>query len=369
MAKRSGRHWIKGILKVLSVISAIALLLAYSAPYVHPESIRFIPFFGLTYPLIAIIFGFLMLVQLFFQKWWAATMFVLFISGSGLHLRTFAMGDGDTPPNEQSSLSIMSYNVRLFDRYNESPELANETRLKILNYLKVKSPDVVCFQEFYHQDHPTSFDTKDTIIPLLGIKDYQERYAHRIAGRQNFGIALFSRYPIIEKGEVRFGPDASISNFAIYSDIVFKSDTIRVYNVHLQSIRLEPEEKAALSSEESESGFVNAMRKVMRAFPERAGQSERLMRHIAGSRHPVVVCGDFNDTPVSYAYQRFAGVLVDAFRNCSVGIGKTYAGKIPAGRIDYIFHSENIGSHDFDIQKDALSDHYAINCKVFVKSK
>lgn len=369
MAKKGSRRLISWVLNSLSIVSAIALILSYLAPYVHPESIGIIPVFGLAYPLIVVVFISLMLIQLFFRKWWALSMFVLLIIGTGLHFRILALGDGDDLPKGSSSLKIMSYNVRLFGRYSETLELADETRLNILKFLKRESPDVVCFQEFYHQDKPTSFQTKDTIIPLLGIKDYQERYAHRISGRQNFGIALFSRYPIIEKGEVRFGPEASISNFAIYSDIVFEKDTIRIYNVHLQSIRLEPDDKAALSSEESETGFFAAMEKVMSAFPERAEQSNRLMRHIANSKHPVVVCGDFNDTPISYTYQRFHNELTDAFRNCRRGIGKTYAGKIPAGRIDYIFHSESLGSHDFTIQEDALSDHYAIACKVFVKSK
>ncbi len=367
MTKRVGKRWLRITLNILSIISAISLLLAYLAPYVHPESLPIIPVFGLAYPVIVFVFVFCMLAQLFFRKWWAAAMVILFLTGVGLHLRTLTFGGGDALPKDGKTLKIMSYNVHLFDVYNSDPKRANETRLKILSFLKKESPDIVCFQEFYQQDRPTDFVTKDTIIPLLGIEDYQERYAHRITKRQNFGIALFSKYPIVEKGEVRFDSDIESFNFAIYSDIAYEGDTIRVYNVHLQSIQLNGKDKAALIREES--GFFDAIDKVMEAFPERAKQANRLVEHLENSPYPVVVCGDFNDTPLSYTYQRFHNKLTDAWRNCRTGIGKTYAGKIPAGRIDYIFHSESIGSADFKIQEDALSDHYAISCEVFVKSK
>jgi endonuclease/exonuclease/phosphatase family metal-dependent hydrolase len=79
------------------------------------------------------------------------------------------------------------------------------------------------------------------------------------------------------------------------------------------------------------------------------------------------VCGDFNDTPLSYTYQQFNSTLTDAFRNCGRGIGPTYVGRIPAGRIDYIFHSEDLNSTQFKIQEKSLSDHLAVSCKIFKK--
>ena len=77
---------------------------------------------------------------------------------------------------------------------------------------------------------------------------------------------------------------------------------------------------------------------------------------------PVIICGDFNDTPMSYTYNQFNKGLVDAFRNASFGIGTSYVGKIPAGRIDYIFHSPSLFSSNFTIQKEVLSDHRAVSC-------
>lgn len=70
---------------------------------------------------------------------------------------------------------------------------------------------------------------------------------------------------------------------------------------------------------------------------------------------------------MSYTYSVFYNELEDAFRNSSKGIGRTYAGKLPAGRIDYIFHSESLGVKKFAIQEDNPSDHYGISCTLFKK--
>jgi endonuclease/exonuclease/phosphatase family metal-dependent hydrolase len=100
-------------------------------------------------------------------------------------------------------------------------------------------------------------------------------------------------------------------------------------------------------------------------FPKRAYQAQRVMEHVETSPYPVIVCGDFNDTPLSYTYNQFNKSLIDAFRNCSSGIGPTYIGRVPAGRIDYIFHSKSLNSMEFKIQEGEYSDHRAVSCRIF----
>ena len=366
MGRVRNSRYVRLVLNILSVTTGISLILSYLSPFIPPSYFPSLPLFGLAYPVIIVVFIILMFLQLFINKWWSAVMFAIILLGGNLHFRTFTLGSGDDPGNAKS-YKLMSYNVHLFDVYNGNPEVAEVTRRKIIQFLNDEQPDIVCFQEFYHQDKPTNFSTKDTIIPLLKIENYQERYAHRRAGRKNFGIAIFTKFPIVQKGEVNFNPDRKSFNYAIYSDIVMGKDTVRVYNIHLQSIKLNSSEKALLEDEETDASFFGVLGKIKSSYPIRASQTELLLRHIRKSPYPVVVCGDFNDTPMSFVYNQFNGALTDAFRNCRMGIGKTYAGKIPAGRIDYIFHSESIGSHDFKIQNEALSDHYAISCKIFTK--
>lgn len=361
-------RWLRIVLNSLCIGAGLSLFLAYLAPFVHPTPHSIVPFFGLAYPVIVLSFLALLLVQIFFNKWWALSMFVLLLCGGNLHFRSLTLGS-DHAAEGQPTFRIMSFNVRLFDVYNPDQKIAQQTRKDIIAYLNREKPDIVCFQEFYCQDAPTNFSTKDTIIPVLGIKDYQERYAHSREGRRNFGIAIFTRFPIVEKGEIHFDLNPNSFNYAIYSDIVFQKDTIRIYNAHLQSIHLNSDETETLAQGDGEAGLGHVLRKIQKAYPERASQAIKLMQHIRQSPYPVVVCGDFNDTPMSFAYSQFNSVLIDAFRNCSSGFGKTYVGKIPAGRIDYIFHADQLQSTHFNIQKKALSDHLAIACDIFVKKK
>jgi endonuclease/exonuclease/phosphatase family metal-dependent hydrolase len=324
--------------------------------------------FGLAYPIILIVHLLLLITWIFFDYRWSIILGAVLLIGGTSHFRTFALGGGDDPGND-TTLSIMSYNVRLFDRYNPSRDQSLVNKNKILKVISDRNPDVICFQEFYHQDQPTSFVTKDTILQLLNVKDYHERYIHKLAGRQNFGIATFSKFPVIEKGGINFPGDETTFNYCIYTDIIKESDTFRVYNVHLQSIRLQTDDYAMFEKDGnySESGIFSIVNKIRKAYPIRADQAKLVVNHISNSPYPVIICGDFNDTPLSYVYNQFNRKLTDAFRNSSWGIGKTYAGKIPAGRIDYIFHSNSLGSRNFVVHREKLSDHFAISCEVFGK--
>lgn len=371
--------WLKQIFKfrtllVILTIGALTLLtFAYLTPFIHPSTIPLLPMVGLTYWIIFSVVIFTLILWTFMRSRWALIILAFILIGGKLHLRTFSFGSDEVNENG-TELHVMSYNVRLFDLYNIVRADSFKTRDKIFSYLKERNPDVVCFQEFYHQDNPSEFVTKDTIKQILSTVDIHERYAFKMNGHQNFGIAVMSKYPIIEKGNVAFPADHSSANYCIYTDIVKNKDTFRIYNVHLQSIKLQKDDYALFdekntNSAEQSSNIFKLIQKINRAYPVRAEQAEIIMAHIENSHYPVVVCGDFNDTPLSYCYNQFNSRLTDAFRNTSKGIGATYSGKIPVGRIDYIFHSALIGSKDFVIQKEALSDHYAIDCKLFMKKE
>lgn len=361
----------RNVVGVISIIAFTSLLLSYLSPFINPNTIKFIPLFGLAYPFILLSNILLLIFWLVVKSKWAWVIGITIIIGGKLHFRVFTLGSDDD--NEDAiELSIMSYNVRLFDRYNSDRKKSYTTKDKIFNFLRENSTDVICFQEFYQQDAPTSFVTKDSLIPLLKTVDYHERYAHHLAGRQNFGVAIYSKFPIIEKGTINFNNESSQFNFCIYSDIVKEKDTFRVYNVHLQSIRFGKEdyalfEESTLPNKVKQNRILQLFSKVTKAYPVRAEQTQLILEHVKKSPFPVIICGDFNDTPMSYTYNRFYSSMVDAYKNTSTGIGATYIGKIPIGRIDYIFHSSELGSTQFSIQEEELSDHRAIQCSVFQK--
>lgn len=359
------------IFTLLTAGALVSLVFSYLASYIHPESLSLLPFFGLAYWIIILVNLVLLVFWVIMKSKWSIAILFVLVLGGRLHFRTYAMGT-DEDPSGKTELRVMSYNVHLFDRYNSDRNESYKTKSKILSYIESRNPDVVCFQEFYHQDPPTSFVTKDTILKLMNTKHYHERFAHKLAGRQNFGVAMFSKYRIIEKGNLNFESYKGNYNYCIYADIVKGIDTFRVYNVHLQSIKLQKDDYAIFDPANTNGGDQSSnvfklVSKIRNAYPVRAKQAELIREHMSESPYNVIVCGDFNDTPVSYCYNRFGSSLTDAFRNTSKGIGVTYAGRIPAMRIDYIFHSKTLGSRNFTIQNAALSDHYAIDCSVFVK--
>ena len=370
-------NWIRKIarfsslMKVITISVLISLLLAYLSPFVHPNTIKILPFFGLAYPVIMCFVCFFIVYWALLKSRWFFVVLITIGIGGTLHFRTLAFTfSPEKALQSEEIIRVMSYNVRLFDVYNESITLRNENRNAIIAYVVEKNPDVICFQEFFHQDQPSSFPTKDTLIELLKINSYHERYSHKIRDRQNFGICMLSKYPILAKGDVMFENFANTDNYCIFADIVKGKDTIRVYNVHLQSIKLQQTDYALFGEKNKQSGskkstFRLLLDKLQIAYPSRAEQARRVVEHIKTSPYPVIICGDFNDTPMSYVYNQFNKTLIDSYRETSKGIGVTYAGKVPAGRIDYIFHSSNLKAQNFEIQSKPFSDHLAINCEIW----
>jgi len=355
------------LFKMASVFIFIGMLTCYLAPLIHPETVFILPFFGLAYPIIVLLNLIVFIIWLIFRSKWALFALFVLVIGGKLHFRAFAFNFWQDSKG-QNELNILSYNVRLFDIYNPTKKGALETRDKIFQFIRNQNPDVLCIQEFYRQDKPTKFTTIDSIYSIMGTTIYHERSAYKRHAHQNFGIAMFSKYPMIAKGDVMFDAQSSKDfNYCIYADIVKNNDTFRVYNAHLQSIKFQSEyylisDGDPLENLTDENTIKYMLKKLHVAYQKRAEQARRVSNHAKLSPYPTIICGDFNDTPLSYTYNQFNKNLTDAFRNSSQGIGATYIGKLPAGRIDYIFHSPELASYNFKVHAEELSDHRAISC-------
>lgn len=367
------KKWFKrlsGLFKFLTIFAMGGLLLSYLSPYVHPKTVWVLPFFGLLYPVFLLINALLFLLFVLFRSKWSLVILFIILLGGKLHFRQFAFGKAEKVEKTEEEFTVLSYNVRLFDLYNWSVDSSNINRRKIFAFLNEKQPDIACFQEFYHQDKSTTFPTRDSLTEFLQTVDYHERYSHKSRGRRNFGIAILSKFPMISKGEVPLQLDKGDANdnYCIFADIVRKGDTIRVYNVHLQSIKIRSDEFTSIDANgkvviDKSQAVESVVSKLRKAYPMRADQAKLVLDHAAESPYPVIICGDFNDTPLSYTYHSFQKQYTDAFRELSSGIGATYAGRIPAGRIDYIFYSDKLKGLEYNRQDEILSDHRAIWCR------
>lgn len=338
------------------------LLLSYAGTVVSPEKTVILYFFTLSYPL-------WLAANLFFAGMWLIRrrafgyVHLLAVVAGWTYVSSFVRilpGSDDEGSASDKELGILSYNVRLFDLYNWSEN--TRTRDLIFEQLKSSEAGVFCFQEFYYTARKGVFETRDTLLRLLSTPYIHEKYTHKMTGEQYFGVVTLSKYPIVKKGELAFDNDQN--NFCIFSDIVIEEDTVRVFNAHLASIRLQREDYRFMESGGEGSDRIEGSRRIAgrlrEAARKRARQSDEIAKAVRESPYPVVLCGDFNDTPVSYTYATLSEGMEDSFVARGVGTGGTYIGKIPSFRIDYILHSESFRTLRFTTYNERLSDHRAI---------
>ncbi len=251
----------------------------------------------------------------------------------------------------------------LFDLYNWGKN--KETRNKILTSLKEIDPDILCLQEFYTSEGTTTYNNADTLKSILNTKYFHSEYTATLREVDHWGIATFSKYPIINQGKLIF--NTTSNNICIFTDVVVNYDTIRVYNLHLQSISFSKKDNKFLddvisdkdANDELEQSK-NILRRLKRAFTKRSRQVEMITTHIKTCRHKIILCGDFNDTAASYAYQKLSDGLKDSFIEKGVGFGRTYAGKWPQFRIDYILHAKQLKCKKYLRSEETFTDHFPI---------
>jgi endonuclease/exonuclease/phosphatase family metal-dependent hydrolase len=367
--------WNKLILSI-NIFVLIALLMAFLAPFIHPDTSVYFAFLGLLFPL------FLFIALLFLVYWiisrkrqYIYTLLVLIIGI--LPLRNFFQFTFFTHVlDDQKSFKVMTFNVRVFDLYNWHSNV--ETKDSIVAFVVREAPDVICFQEYYRGDK-IHFSVNNELKDKADLTYVFEHFTGTTSpknkiGTNHFGSAIYSKFPIIYTGVVEFPDDKS--NNVIFADIIKELDTIRVFNGHIGSIRLQYADYLFLGDENQEkyanrkSKEQNIQNRMIVAYKKRAHQTILMMEEIAKSPYPVVLCVDLNDVPVSYAYRQVRNQLTDAFTVSGNGIDGTYIGDnffnriFPVNRIDYIFYSPKFQSSEFTTHTEDLSDHRAVSVKL-----
>lgn len=355
--KGSGiKRFSRNLLLAANIFLILLLLLAYLSIYINPATTAFPAIFGLAYPYIAAANVAMVIIWILFRKWYAIFSALVLAAGFG-YIHNFIRFTNQGK-EEHHDLKLMSYNIRLFNIYEDSER---NTHSKMLQLLRREDPGILCLQEYFVKGDPAAGERK--LREGLGGRTNTHFKLIKSGAASRYGIATITRYPIIYRGDVVHPGSSSMT---IYTDIVVDTDTFRVYNNHLQSFRLRRVEGTLLSEiagEESGSSMrqiSGIYKSLMEGFASRALQVDRVRRHMESSPYPVIVVGDFNDTPVSYTYRRMRSGLKDAFVEAGYGAGFTYRGKYPANRIDYMLYGDEIECTDFDIVKVRYSDHYPI---------
>ena len=332
---------------LINSIFLIGLLLSYVAQFLSPVYFWPISFLGLLFPILFIV-NFIFLIYWSTQmkkQLWANLIFLLI----GIQYIDRFVGIKSVEKNIEKNVKVLCYNVRLFNNYNWLKNINSDT---IFNYLKNEKADIVCLQEF---------------IDLANEKN-KFNYEHSIYnyGSKNGHLAILSNYNIINHENVIKVGENNVENTCIFADIIIEEDTIRLYNIHLASNWFDNEDYLFINRSSKvpiKKGVFAIINKMKKSYKERALQVRVIEQNMKESPYPIIVCGDFNDTPLSFTYNKIKSNLIDSFTISGSGIGDSYV-KIPMLRIDYIMHDNKFKSYNYQKQKKAFSDHYAISCEI-----
>ena len=252
--------------------------------------------------------------------------------------------------HSRNAVTLLSANVRIFNVYAElhDPTYASSRRMQA--WLAASPADILCLQEFYYEPKPFGertgvFNAGQTLGAGSGRQAFISTSLTNGIGAE-FGLAIFSRFAIVRRGVISFGRLSL--NHGMWADLRRpaaptagrpRADTIRVFNVHLQSMSMEEKDIATASS--SKAGFDQKGWYLLRLFRNgamaRGWQADTVLARVLRSPYPVLLAGDTNDLPYSYAYNRLASRLQNAWEQAGLGPGATYNGRLPGLRIDQQF--------------------------------
>ena len=378
-AKKIGNShgFLRRLILVLNILAGLSLLFAYAAYYISPAQFWIFAFFGLAYPFLLLLNVIFVMIWLIFWKRyiWISIIVILLGFNQLLSIVQFRKSLSQNVP--QGSFKILSYNVHsLYEIPKSTVKEKGKRRMlsRVTDFLVQQNPDILCIQEFFLRSEDSLKVLQKFTSGLHTDHYFMKNYIEIKDKRKIFAIATFSRFPITGLGHL-------ISNnsniFAIYTDLMLGRDIIRVYNIHLESIRfgkddysfysqLTDQTKDQENNFDLKQGVFKIFAKLKKAFLIRANQVDILKENIAQSPYPVIICGDFNDTPGSYTYHKMITGFHDSFRNAGNGfLGSTYAGNFPSFRIDYILYDDAFSAYDYRKSNIDLTDHYPI--QVFLK--
>jgi endonuclease/exonuclease/phosphatase family metal-dependent hydrolase len=332
-----------------NVVVAFTTLMAYLLPFLAPKWFPFLSVLTLFLPF------FLVVNVLFFMYWLLQFKKYIFVSGLVLLLgitfiNKFYNLKPTTLPKSEKEFTIMSYNVRLFNKFNWNKKANIPT--KIAEFVSEKNPDILCIQEYSNLEK-TQFS------------NYKYKHVFKEGKNIIVGNSIFSKYKIIDKGVINF-PNST--NNAVYADIIKDKDTLRIYSMHLQSIKISTdiEEEEIQKMNESKTKYI--FRKISSAFTKQQEQALLLKQHYTDCKYKKIICGDMNNSAFSFVYRTIKGSMQDAFESNGEGFGKTYNFKYYPARIDYIFADKNIQINSFETLNDFYnSDHFPLISRLEIK--
>jgi endonuclease/exonuclease/phosphatase family metal-dependent hydrolase len=366
MARTLFRRIIKTSTIIINAVVGVVFLVACLAPYVNPGNWWITGFAGLAVPYLILVLLFFLIFWLVMRPIWALLPLIVLAIGWQQLSVVFAWhpGAGMSQRKPKNTLRIIDWNVQSFNGLSNSKAAKKLAPNELAASVLKMDPDVICMQEFNTARNADNISLFQKQYPY----HYFSRDYQRDSGRYESGCIIFSKYPMIDSGKVKY----PIAESLIYADILKGEDTLRIYTTHLQSFKFKAEdyedmEKIRGQQDENLAASKSLMRKMKLAFARRGRQANIVRDEIDKSPYPLIICGDFNDVPNSYAYFRIKGPRQDAFLRKGFAIGRSFISLAPTLRIDYILADPSFEIKQFDLVDENLSDHLMLVSDILVK--
>lgn len=344
------RKFIKYIILTVNLLAVLLLTASYILPAIDPAVFWWPSLLGLAYPYLLFLNVAFVIFWLLLSWKYLFISLICILAGINIHRNYIQFSGRDS--SIENGIKVMSFNVNHFYAYLNNKDAAFD----MLDFIASIEADIICLQE-------TKLQKSGELNPVR-LKSRFPGIAHVQLAHQSAwnGPVTFSRFPIVAMGEMRF---ENSNNMVIFTDLKMGTDTVRVYNCHLQSYGIRPEDYTMIDTLSFQKVNIDEMKmlggKLRNGYKLRSKQVDQLKRHIDECRYPVIVCGDFNDTPTSFTYKTIASDLNDAFVESGRGISNTYRGKLPSYRIDYILYSNDFNAHNYRRYRVEYSDHFPIS--------
>ncbi len=353
---------------LINLVSLAMMILSIAAWHFPPYQFMFPAFLGLIFPALLIFNVLFLFFWIAFLRWRFVAVCVLALLFCSEAIFVYYSVHGKTKEVQEDCFKVLTYNVAGF-RWAEGEEARSNP---IFDYMQNSDADIICLQEFVINNKKFN---PDGIISIDELDDILDAYPYRsvvklgtVEGAYSFGLACYSKFPILKTKQI---PIDSELNGAVQYEIQIKDKTLSLFNIHLESNRLTLDDKELYHdffrtrNAKIFDQLSNQMQmKLGAAYIKRAQHADLIARWINRQETDgVVVCGDFNDPPISYAYHKIknAGtILLDSYEQTGFGPGITYYENGFWFRIDYIMHTRNMQAFTSTVDKVKYSDHYPL---------
>jgi endonuclease/exonuclease/phosphatase family metal-dependent hydrolase len=352
------------VLFVINIIMVAVFLFACLNWYFNPQQLPLVSLLGLAFPFLLLLVLFFMVWWFFFKRKWALISAIAIILGGReiVHFFAFNVNSEFVETKNQKDIRIVTWNVARFIEQKKNNNPGSRARYKMLQQIKKTDADILCLQEFASSPNADWYNNIIAIGKGLNYPFYY--FPHfRDGNPLNSGNVIFSRFPIIDSGTVRF-PRPTLPEALVFVDIKRGGKMIRIYTTHLQSNQFKKEDISKI--EDLKGGksfwgnFPHIFSKLSFAIRQRSVQADMVNDIMKNSPYPVVFTGDLNDVPNSYTYHQVRGKLNDAFLKRGFGIGRTFSSISPTLRIDYFFYDNNFRLQQYKRVLSNYSDHFML---------